>query len=277
MNWPTGPYHWIENQILYVSIPFTWNLPTMKTRLQQSSLFYKQVIVGGPAVYLMPGFFDELSHVSVSYDMPGILQRINPLATRTTTGCIRNCGFCGVRRFEGKFRELAGWPDLPIICDNNLLAASDVHFDRVIERLVKWGWADFNQGLDVRLLTEEHAYQLARIKKPMLRLALDHKSFAEDWAIAFGRLRRAGVAKANIRSYALLGYDSDPDEAWRRCEWIEKHSIKVLPMWYHPLDALVKNQVTPRQRELGWDDYERRRIMQWFYQHKKAVQTMEVL
>ena len=42
-------------------------------------------------------------------------------------------------------------------------------------------------------------------------------------------------------------------------------------MWHHPLNAMVKNAVTKEQKENGWNDYERRRIMQWYYQHKKAV------
>ncbi len=88
---------------------------------------------------------------------------------------------------------------------------------------------------------------------------------------AFEKLRRAGIAKRNIRSYALVGFDSDPGECWRRCEWVERQKIKVLPMWFHPLDALEKNVVTEKQQKLGWDDFERRRIMQWYYQHKRAV------
>jgi len=55
------------------------------------------------------------------------------------------------------------------------------------------------------------------------------------------------------------------------CEYVEKHGVKPLPMWFHELDALQRNIVTERQKELGWNDYERRRLMQWFYQHKKAV------
>jgi hypothetical protein len=43
-------------------------------------------------------------------------------------------------------------------------------------------------------------------------------------------------------------------------------------MWFHELTALERNIVTDRQKELGWNDYERRKLMQWFYQHKKAVE-----
>jgi len=82
-------------------------------------------------------------------------------------------------------------------------------------------------------------------------------------------LINVGIAKTNIRSYALIGFDSGPDEAWERCQWVESHKIKVLPMWFHPLDALKQHQVTEDQKKLGWNDLERKRIMQWHYQHNE--------
>ena len=273
-HWPKKETVWTEGRTIYVSIPFTWDLPDVKSMLQQRSFWWDRAVVGGPAVKLMPDFFVGMGHVSVGGDLPGVLQRINPMATRTTTGCVRKCTFCGVYQFEGDFKELDNWPDLPLICDNNLLAASTEHFNRVINRLKKHSGIDFNQGMDARLLTDYHARRITELKglkKRGVRLALDSMSFTDHWASAFDRLRSAGIAKRNISSYALIGFDSDSSEAWARCKWIEKHGARVLPMWFHGLDQLQKNIVTPEQEKLGWNDYERRKIMQWFYQHKKAV------
>jgi len=267
--WPKKETTWISDRTLHVSIPFTWNLPTVKNKLKQTSFFFDRVVVGGPAVALMPDYFKDMGDVSVGYHQPGIIQRINPMATKTTTGCVRKCGFCCVPKIEGKLKELDDWPDKPILIDNNLLASSQKHFDKVIDRLIKWEWADFNQGLDSRLLTNYHAERLKQIKKPMIRLALDDISYQDQWSIAFEKLIKAGIAKTNIRSYALLGFETGPDEGWKRCEWIETHGIKVLPQWFHGLDALVKNEVTDHQKELGWTETERKRIMQWFYKHKE--------
>ncbi len=272
MNWPKAATYWAESDTLLVSIPFTWELPKVRSKLSLMGLAYSRVIVGGPAVRLMPSYFDDMPHVSASLDdHPGVLQRANPMATRTTKGCPRRCGFCGVRTIEPEWVELDDWPDLPILADNNLLAASWEHLERVVKRLIAWEWADFSQGLDCRLLTADHARLLARIKKPMCRLALDSMAEADAWETAFSNLRSAGVAKSNIRSYAIIGFRDTPDEAWERCRWVEDHGIKVLPMWFHALDAMARNHVTPEQEVLGWSDYERRRIMQWFYKHKEAV------
>lgn len=271
MGWPKGPTVWRVDRTLHVSIPFTWDLPRAMETLSRPNLVWDQAIVGGPAVDLMPGFFDTLDHVTVGHRLPGVLQRVNPMATRTTEGCPNKCGFCGIGRGliePGGFRELEDWPDLPILIDNNLFAASPKHFDRVVDRLERWGWCDFNQGVDCRLLNDHHAERIARIKRPVVRLALDSMRQADAWETALGRLLRAGVALRSIRSYALIGFDSGPDEAWCRCHWLESFGIKALPMWFHALDAMECGAVTEAQRALGWSKRERRNLMQWFYWHR---------
>lgn len=271
--WPKKTVYWIEDRTLYASIPFTWELESVRSRLIQRSFEWDQAVVGGPAVKLVPYMFDNLEHVMVGDEYPGILQKINPRATRTTLGCVRDCEFCGVRQLEGDFRELDDWPDLPVICDNNLLAASDRHFDRVIERLKAHTDVEFSFGLDARLMNERRAKQIAslHLKKRGVRLALDNMNYSWRWMCAVQLLVDAGVAKRNLAAFALVGFNAGPVEAWDRCHFIESHGVRALPVWFHPLDAYRKNSVTRVQASLGWDDYERRRIMQWFYQHKEAA------
>lgn len=269
MEWPKKHTAWIENRVLCVSIPFTWELPSVKADLQQRSMFWDRAVIGGPAVYLLPGYFDGMSFVKVRRSFDGVLQRVNPYATRTTTGCVRRCDYCGVPRFDGKFKELDDWPDLPIICDNNLFASTNKHFDKVIDRLKRHDYCDFNQGVDSRLLSRHHASRIAELKKPLVRLALDSMEYVDQWEKAFKKLRDAGLPKRSIRSYALIGFDSGIQEAWDRCEYILKKGIKPLPMWFHPLDALKQNIVTEDQAKLGWTEFERKLIMQYYYQRGK--------
>jgi hypothetical protein len=226
------------------------------------------VKVGGPAVELMP---DYLKGTEVGHEMPGVLQRINPLATRTTTGCPCRCRFCGVPRIEGKFVELEEFHEGPIVCDNNFLASSPRHQERVVGMLRGFGWADFNQGLDASLVTRENAELIASIGKPIIRMALDSWEERESWSRAFELWREAGVPKKRIRSYVLIGFEAGPELAWDQCRWIERFGVKPLPMWYTPLNAMKENMVIEDQEAEGWSDYERRKIMQWFYKHKMAV------
>jgi hypothetical protein len=271
IEWPKGPTAWYEGRRLCVSIPFTWDLPEVRKEIEGGSLLWDSVLVGGPAVKCLPAYFDDLPFVAVGDDCPGVLQRANPQATRTTVGCIRKCGFCAIGKGlieAGGLRELQEWPDLPIIADNNLLAASESHFDRVIDRLLRWGWADFNQGIDARLLTEHHAKRLAEIKRPMIRLALDSDGNTEAWNHAFGLLRAAGIAKSHIRSYCLVGFHDTPADAWRRCLWVQSMGVKALPMWFHPLDTLERNPISKKQERAGWSKEEQANIIGWHYKHR---------
>jgi len=256
-----------------VSAPFTWTLAAVRALARQRSFFYDHIVVGGPAVRLMPGYLEGTPGLRVETgDMPGVLQRVNPHATRTTAGCPHACGFCGVDRIEPGFRELAEWPNLPVICDNNLLAASQPHFDRVCERLAGHGWADFNQGLDARLLSRWHAERIADIGMPMVRLALDSATpqAKATWQRAFSCLREAGIAKRRIRCYALVGWSDTPAEAWSRCNWIQTgHGVRCLPMWFHELDAIQPRTITPRQASLGWTRHLRDELFHWHYFHRR--------
>lgn len=276
-----GPMLWEDGDSLCISVVFTWDLPLALK--YSNSLRHRRVRMGGPAIELakktMPGFFLGC-HAELGGSYPGVLQRFNPLATRTSMGCIRMCKFCSVPLVEGaqalqefgaRQVALSDCPDLPVIFDNNILANKPDHFDKVCDRLEKHEWCDFNQGTDARLITDYIAQRFARLKRPMIRMALDSMSYVDAWDRALERLLRAGVAKRNIRTYALMAFGTSPDESWAVCQHIEKHGVKPLPMWFHELDALTRNIVTPRQEGLGWNDYERRRLMQWFYQHKKAV------
>lgn len=261
--WPKRELIWVEGSTGYISVPFTWNLPRVRQTVTQLYHSIDRWIVGGPAVKLMP---DYLDHVEIVDELPGVLQRVNPLATRTTLGCTFNCSFCGVDRIEGCFKELDDWPNLPIICDNNVLAASESHFQRVVDRLLsKWDWCDFNQGIDARLLTAGHAQQIARIKEPMIRLALDSDGLRAAWVRALELLLKAGIAKHRIRSYALVGFSGSVEADRERCSFIQSFKIKALPMWYTPLDAMQMNQVTNRQASMGWTYLGRREFMRDYY------------
>jgi hypothetical protein len=227
-------------------------------------------IVGGPAVKLLPDYLEGLAEYGA--DDSTVLERVNPAATRTTSGCPNACSFCGVRKISGSFKELGDWPDLPILCDDNLLAANHRHFDRVMDRLERWPSPDFNQGLDANFLTPHHARRIARLNKPVVRLALDHDRDREVWADAVNCLRTAGVAKGRVRSFVLCGFEGGPTEDQERCQFVESQGVMALPMWYHPLDTLEHNPVTDKQRSLGWDHRKRRELMCWYYWHR----TLEV-
>jgi len=264
IEWPKKITEWSEGDSGYLSIPFTWLLPAAQERIDQRDMFVKRWVVGGPAVRLMP---DYLKRCRIGEDSPGVLQRVNPAATRTTLGCPNRCGFCGVSRIEGGFRELSDWPTGNILCDNNILAASREHLVKVGAMLRDYEWCDFNQGLDAGLLDEWRAMWLAGLPKPIVRLACDSDSSRKDWQKAFSLLRAVGVPKSRIRTYVLIGWRGTPEQDWDRCDWIEGHGVKALPMWFHKLDALKYGVVTKEQESRGWTKELQRQIMRWYDKH----------
>lgn len=243
LTWPAGPYRWQENEREYISIPFTFNLPDVRDEILNGNLLTGKPIVGGPAVKMMPKYLADIAEIGG--DIQGVLQKVNPLATRTTIGCPNKCGFCAIGQglIEPEYQELEDWPDLPIICDNNLLASSTRHFDRVIDRLKHHKGVDFNQGLDARLLTDYHAQRLAEVDGT-IRLAWDHINSEQAVLRAIARLRQAGIPRKRMQCYVLIGCKDTPEDALYRLETVY-WSLGILPnpMRYVPLDSLTRHYV----------------------------------
>ena len=257
MTWSKGIVEHINGNIARLSVPFTWNLPIAYQRAVWFKSSGLDVFAGGPAVDLMPDYLADVATIGANW--PDALAYHNPLATFTSRGCIRRCTFCAVWRIEGNLRELSDWPLRPIVCDNNLLACSRAHFDRVIDRLKSLKRIDFNQGLDARLLTDYHANRLAELDC-LVRLAFDHTNYEGAFISAYKRLRQAGFPKKRIRVYVLVGFKDTPDDARCRLETVTALGIDPNPMRYNPLDTLVRDSyVAP-----GWTDTQLTRYIRYW-------------
>lgn len=144
-----------------------------------------------------------------------------------TRGCIRNCWFCKVPKFEGKLKEynpvedvVRGIPgEVVKFLDNNILAYPK-HMD-VFRWLIERGTrCEFNQGLDFRLVNDENLDALARLNyageyifafdepkyMPLLekKLALMKKYIPTPWKLKF---------------YIYYHPTMDMGELFERVEW----------------------------------------------------------
>ena len=251
-----GLLEWTEGGVAYLSVVFTWKLVEASQRIVWHRAMGREVVVGGPAVALMPNMLPADTRNGVN-----ALQRHNPNATFTSRGCIRRCPFCAVPKTEGQLVELDEWEPKPLVCDNNLLACSQRHFDRVLDRLRPIGGVDFNQGLDTRLLTKDHATRLAELDLKWARLAWDDTDNEAYLVRAFELLRGAGIPKSRIGVYVLLGFNDTPEDALYRLETVyHKLGAIPFPMRYQPLDAIAKDAfVGPH-----WTDRELRRYVRYW-------------
>jgi hypothetical protein len=121
---------------------------------------------GGSGINLKTELPYEIEHIMPDYS----LYNLNYSLGFTSRGCVNNCPFCVVPIKEGKIREHAEVEEfknpnsnIVILLDNNFLALPS-HVKK-LKKYIKKGWVmDFNQGLDFRLINDENAELLSKVK-----------------------------------------------------------------------------------------------------------------
>lgn len=200
------------------------------------------------------GLFKEAEDLMPDYDLvPGWDGSI----IFSSRGCIRTCKFCSVPVLEGKLNSVKYsikhliWPKHTrvIFFDNNILASPGWRtiFDELEDMKLR---VDFNQGLDARLMTEEVAEKLSKLKRErLLRLAYDEQKNRRFVQKAIERLKAYGIKGREILVYALFNYEDDPQDFFQRIRDILGWGAVAYPMRFEPLDALEKNKHIGR----AWD------------------------
>jgi len=254
-----GLVEWTEGKTAFLSVVFSWNLQEAYQRACFWQAMGYRVIAGGPAIAYNPTFLSDVALVPQNYPIIALPYH-NLDATRTTVGCPRKCPFCIASIIEGEFREIEHWTPHPILCDNNFLASSRRHFDRVIDGLKPLESVDFNQGLDARFLTSYHAQRIAELDIRCVRLAWDYTGMEDAFMSAFERLTTAGIPSSMIRVYVLMGFKDDPKDTLYRLETIREMGAWPNPMRYQPLDAMQRDQFLGS----NWTEHELTRIKKYY-------------
>jgi hypothetical protein len=256
--WSKKTVEWIEGDIAYVSVPFTWNLPKAFPRcaaLKQEGYYVR---AGGPAVSLLPDYLANVAQIGGDVDA---ISRHNPEATVTSRGCTHSCSFCAVPIIEGQFRELENWRPSRLVCDNNILAASRRHFDLVIDSLKPLHGVDFNQGLDKRELEPWHIDRLQDLDKPIIRFAWDDVNEEAALRDAISKMLAAGFPHSRMTVYVLIGWNDTPEDALYRLVTLrDVLRVATFPMRYQSLKSLKYNDyVAP-----GWTEDELKRMVRYW-------------
>jgi len=152
----------------------------------------------------------------------------------TTRGCIRNCGFCIVRQKEGYIREHAEVEEflnpksnVIVLLDNNFLALPS-HIKK-LQKYIDKGWKmDFNQGLDIRLVNEDNAELLSKLKLyKQLRFSWDLIKDEKEVKRGLDLLIKVGVLPYKIMVFILCGYNTSFEEDMYR--YNELDALGVIP------------------------------------------------
>ena len=179
---------------VHISVTFTWEIKRGFELKKVWEFICNNVKIGGPA-FGDPGN----KFIAGMYLKKGI--------TITSRGCPLNCSFCFVPIREGKIREL------PIvegntIQDNNLLACSNKHIDKVFEMLKHQKRVNFSGGLECARITDSIVDKLRGLNIYQIWISYDLIGNTKYFERAVKKLKKY-FKRDKIRCYVLIGFEGD--------------------------------------------------------------------
>ena len=161
-----------------------------------------------------------------------------------TRGCPNKCKWCVVPKKEGAIRPYMDVDEIAIegrhnlvLMDNNIIAAGDYAKEQM-RKIIKRGYrVDFNQAIDARLMTDEFADLMARMKwiDRRIRFGCDTTAQVPHCERAMQMLNEAGY-HGEYFIYIML--NDDFQESYGRIDywsWRSKESRRLkLPQRIYP-------------------------------------------
>ncbi|MBQ6870674.1 MAG: hypothetical protein IJO17_09460, partial [Alistipes sp.] len=167
-----------------------------------------------------------------------------------TRGCPNKCPWCVVPIKEGKVRPYRDVEEIAIngrtnliLMDNNILA-SDYGLQQIEKIVDKRFRVDFNQALDARLITNDIAELLAKVRwLAPIRLGCDTPRQIEDCETAMRLIDQHRGKPAQYLMYAMIG--SNMVEAYGRLSYFRDNKrVRIVAQPYR--DFNNPQQVIPQ-------------------------------
>ena len=121
-----------------------------------------------------------------------------------------------------------------VLCDPNILACKD-HME-LLEQLAESGAkVNFNQGLDIRLITEKNLEVLKRIKLDSIHFAFDRwqdKDLIEPKLRMFAEKTGFHRNKGKVMVYILTNFDTTIEQDMYRIQLCRELNFSPYPMIY---------------------------------------------
>lgn len=217
---------------IYASCIFTRNSNICE---KLKATYQDRIEIGGTGVDVKKRLPREVEKLSPDYSLYDIDYGIGYSAR----GCIRNCEFCFVPKKEGRLQQdveisqlLSDQSKKLYLLDNNF--AADPQFKNKAKWLINNEViVDINSGIDVRVLTEEKAELLSKIKHMnYLKIAWDLKS-EEKYVLKGIELLTKYIKPYKIMCYVLVGFNTDLEYDLYRINKLKELKIAPYVMVYN--------------------------------------------
>ena len=219
-------------------------------------------INGGTGFDLTTTLPPEVESIYPDYD----LYRCDYAIGFITRGCNRKCSFCYVPEKEGKIKKVGdidsfwrGQKKIMLI-DNNITAHPDcvAMIKYLKETKAK---IDFNQGMDLRLMTDDIAKELSTVKLwKQIHFAWDDIKMEKAILKGLDCLIANGVKKYKIMVYVLIGFDSTPIEDLYRVMKLKDYGVDPFVMPFDKKDKYQRRfarwvNMKATFKTVKWKDY----------------------
>lgn len=155
----------------------------------------KEIVRGGTGYDVYSCLPYEIDHTQPDYSLYGKMIDKHTAYGFLTRGCINKCPWCVVPKKEGTIKPYMDVDDIAIegrnklvLMDNNVLAC-DYGLEQIDKIAYRGYMVDFNQAMDARLVTDEVARLIARVRwHPFIRFGCDTHSQIEACVTAIERI-----------------------------------------------------------------------------------------
>lgn len=194
----------------------------------------------------------EVEHIYPDYSLYGITDTAYGFLTR---GCPRGCNFCHVEAKEGRatkkvadLSEFWNGQKNIVLMDANLIACKE--WKDLLQQLIdSKAYIDINQGIDIRLMTDEKAEMIKQLKVKNIHFAWDKYS---DKKTIIPKLKRfkeiTNFDYRKLTVFVLTNFDTTHEQDLERIYILRDLGYTPYVMVYNKQNTSSADEVRKVQR-----------------------------